>query len=84
MIIRDRKREAYIYEQRKQGRTFASIAADLGITGNRVRQIYTREDWERNGPNCDHWKLHFKKHPEDEEPWTTHYYQKHGKAKPEG
>lgn len=71
MNYRDHERDAYVYEQRKKGRTFASIAADLGITGNRVRQIYNREDWERNGHNCDHWQKHFKKFPEDEEPWTA-------------
>ena len=56
MIIRDRERDVYVYEQRKQGRTFASIATDLGVTGNRVRQIYRRIDWEINRENSDAWQ----------------------------
>lgn len=56
MIVRDRERDMYVYEQRKQGRTFASIGADLGVTGNRVRQIYRRIDWEINRENSDGWQ----------------------------
>lgn len=65
MNIRDRERDAYVYEQRKKGRTFASIAIDLGVTGNRVRQIYRRIDWETNGKNSDAWQRYYKKYPED-------------------
>lgn len=84
MKIVDRERSAYIYTERKKGRKFPSIAQELGISPNRVRQIYCREDWERNGPNSDHWQLHFKKHPEDEAPWIAQYERQYNKEKPEG
>lgn len=71
MIVRDRERDAYVYEQRKQGRTFASIGTDLGVTGNRVRQIYRRIDWEINRENSDARKRDRKKQLKD-------------KTKPEG
>lgn len=84
MKIVDRERSAYIYVERKNGRTFKSISADLGISANRVRQIYNREDWERNGLKCDHWQLHFKKHPEHEALYTAQYQRQYNKEKPEG
>lgn len=56
MNIRDRERDMYVYQERKKGRTFASIAPELGVTPNRVRQIYRRIDWEINRENCDGWR----------------------------
>lgn len=61
MNIRDRERDAYVYQERKKGRTFASIGADLGVTGNRVRQVYRRIDWEINRENSDAWRRDRKK-----------------------
>lgn len=59
MPIRNREREQYIYNARKfDKRTYADIGRDLGITWNRVRQIYVRRDWEINRFNADH---HLKK-----------------------
>lgn len=83
MIIRDRERDVYVYEERKKGRTFTSIASDLGVTSNRVRQIYCRIDWEINREKCDSWRRRFEKHPEDEELWTAHVEHVYGKRKPE-
>lgn len=65
--IRDRERDAYVYQERKKGRTFASIAPELGVTGNRVRQIYRRIDWEINRENSDGWQLWRKKQLKNEE-----------------
>ena len=62
MNIRDRERDLYVYEQRKQGKLFREIAVDLGITGNRVRQIYRRIDWEINRENSDGWQRDCMKH----------------------
>ena len=67
MIIRDRERDLYVYEQRKKGRTFASIGTDLGVTGNRVRQIYRRIDWEINRENSDAWQRDRRKRLKNEE-----------------
>ena len=59
MPARNREREQYVYNARKfDKRTFADIGRDLGITRNRVRQIYVRIDWELNRYNADH---HLKK-----------------------
>ena len=84
MNIRDRERDVYVYEERKKGRTFASIAADLGVTGNRVRQIYRRIDWEINREKSDGWQRHFKKHPEAEAEWIAKHAHQYNKEKPEG
>ena len=55
MPARNREREQYVYHARKfDKRTYADIGRDLGITGNRVRQIYVRIDWELNRYNADH------------------------------
>ena len=52
---RDEERAMYIYKQRKEGkRTFADIGQELGITRERVRQMYRRLDWKFNGYNADH------------------------------
>jgi DNA-directed RNA polymerase sigma subunit (sigma70/sigma32) len=45
----------YIYKQRKEEkRTFADIGRELGITGQRVRDMYRQLDWKLNGYNADH------------------------------
>lgn len=67
MNIRDRERDMYVYAERKKGRTFASIGTDLGVTGNRVRQIYRRIDWEINRENSDGWQRDRKKRMKYEE-----------------
>lgn len=67
MNTRDRERDMYVYEQRKQGRLFREIAADLGVTGNRVRQVYRRIDWEINRENSDGWQRDRKKRLKYEE-----------------
>ena len=67
MHIQDRERAMYIYQERKKGRTFASIAPELGITPNRVRQIYRRIDWEINRENSDAWQRDRKKQLNDKE-----------------
>ena len=67
MIVRDHERDAYVYQERKKGRTFASIGTDLGVTGNRVRQIYRRIDWEINRENSDAWQRDRKKRLKNEE-----------------
>jgi DNA-directed RNA polymerase sigma subunit (sigma70/sigma32) len=55
MKARNQERDMYIYRQRKEGkRTFADIGMELGITGQRVREIYMRLDWKLNGMNADH------------------------------
>lgn len=52
---RDHERAMYIYYQRKEGkRTYVDIGQELGITRNRVRQIYRRMDWTINRENADH------------------------------
>lgn len=52
--VHDLERSMYIYKQRKEEkRTFADIGLELGITGNRVRQVYRRIDWRLNGYNSD-------------------------------
>jgi len=65
MNIRDRERDAYVYEERKKGRLFREIAVDLGITANRVRQVYRRADWERNRENSDAWQRDRRKQLKD-------------------
>ena len=79
MNIRDHERDIYVYEERKKGRTFASIGSDLGVTGNRVRQIYRRIDWEINRENCDGWQRHFEKHPEDRAEWIARHGHQYNK-----
>lgn len=52
---KDSERAMYIYKQRKEEkRRFVDIGRDLGITGNRVAQIYRRIDWNLNRYNADH------------------------------
>lgn len=55
MPIRNREREQYIYHARKcDKRTFEDLGRELGISGERVRSIYRRIDWEINRFNADH------------------------------
>ena len=51
---RDPERAMYIYHARKvDKRTFVDIGRELGITTERVRQIYRRTDWTINRENSD-------------------------------
>lgn len=84
MSFQDQERAAYIYAEHKKGRKFPSIAEELGISRERVRQIFTREDWARNGPNCESWQKHFAKHPEVKDHWLAQYERTYNKEKPEG
>jgi hypothetical protein len=55
--IRDHDRDMLIYQAHKvDKRTFADIGRELGITGNRVRQVDRRMDWAINRENCDAWR----------------------------
>lgn len=66
MKARNQERDMYIYRQRKEEkRTFADIGQELGITGQRVREIYMRLDWKLNGMNADHRR----NDPESLPPW---------------
>lgn len=61
---RNFQRDTYIYNERKyKKRTLTSLSDELGIGPERVRQIYVREDRERNGFNSDVWKKYFEKNP---------------------
>lgn len=51
----NQERDLYIYHARKDDkRTFADIGQELGITGQRVREVYMRMDWKLNGLDADH------------------------------
>ena len=66
MKARNQERDMYIYHARKdERRTFADIGRELGITGQRVREIYMRLDWKLNGMNADHRR----NNPESLPPW---------------
>lgn len=55
--VRDYDRDMLIYHARKvDKRTFVDIGKDLGISGNRVRQVYRRMDWAINRDNSDAWQ----------------------------
>ncbi len=55
MKARNQERDMYIYHARKDDkRSFADIGRELGITRQRVRDIYTLLDWRLNGYNADH------------------------------
>lgn len=51
----NQERDMYIYHARKdEKRSFADIGRELGITRQRVRDIYRLLDWRLNGYNADH------------------------------
>ena len=51
----NQERDIYIYHARKDDkRSFADIGRELGITRQRVRDIYRLLDWRLNGYNADH------------------------------
>ncbi len=53
--LRDAARDEFIYHARKvDKRTYSDIGKELGISLNRVAQIYHKVDYERNGINADH------------------------------
>jgi hypothetical protein len=55
--VRDHDRDMYIYHAHKvDKRTFADIGRELGITGNRVRQVYVRTDCAINKWDADLFK----------------------------
>ena len=57
MKARNQERDMYIYHARKDDkRSFADIGRELGITRQRVRDIYRLLDWRLNGLNADHHK----------------------------
>lgn len=41
MHVRNPQRESYIFTQRQAGRTFTDIVQELGLSPQRIRQIYT-------------------------------------------
>lgn len=50
----NRLRGEYIYNAHKhEGRTFAELGRELGLSGSRIAQIYRREDWLRNAYAAD-------------------------------
>lgn len=52
----NRLRGEYIYNARKhEGRTFAALSRELGLSDSRISQIYRREDWRRNAYAADHY-----------------------------
>ncbi len=52
---RDPERAMYVYHARKDDkRTFVDIGKELGISPERVRQMYRRTDWAINRENADH------------------------------
>lgn len=52
---RDPERAMYVYHARKDDkRTFVDIGKELGISAERVRQMYRRTDWAINRENADH------------------------------
>lgn len=61
---RDIERDNYIFRERYKGRTLKSIAEELGIGVERVRQIYARGCKERR-------QKYFRKHPEAYIEWHT-------------
>lgn len=57
MKTRNADRDMLIYHARKdEGRTFADIGREYGISPNRVRAIYRKLDWQLNGLDADHHK----------------------------
>lgn len=62
MRTRDPERAEYIFAQRKTGRTFKDIGLELGITPNRVREIYVYVCRDRR-------QQYFKTHPGEYEQW---------------
>lgn len=59
---RNWKRDEYVYEQHRKDRTYKNISQELGITEERVRQLYVRACRERR-------QQYFKKHPEARKEW---------------
>ena len=52
--VRDHERDMYIYQAHKvDKRTLTDIGKELGISPERVRQVYRRTDWAINRENSD-------------------------------
>ena len=62
MNNRDTQRDEFVFAERQKGRTFKDIGQELGITANRVNQIYTRTCNDRR-------KNYFLTHKEEYRKW---------------
>lgn len=62
MSNRDPKRDEYIFTERQKGRTYKDIGQELGITQNRVRQVYMHVCRDRR-------QEYFQTHPEAYQEW---------------
>lgn len=72
MGFRDPERAEYIYNARKYDkRTYADIGRELGISCVRVRQIYGRIDWMKNGYEADHHRKKVNRNGQEEEKITA-------------
>lgn len=60
---RNWQRDEYVYAQHQKGRTYSDIGQELGITVERVRQLYVRACRERR-------RKYFQTHPEAREEWS--------------
>lgn len=59
---RNWQRDEYVYAQHQKGRTYKDIGQELGISMERVRQLYIRACRERR-------QKYFKMHPEARKEW---------------
>lgn len=59
---RDRQRDDYVFYEKRKGRTNKDIADELGLTQERIRQIYYRACRDRR-------EKYFRKHPEARKEW---------------
>lgn len=62
MNTKDPRRDDYVFSQRQLGRTYKSISDELGVTVERVRQIYARACRDRR-------ERYFASHPGQREIW---------------
>ena len=64
MNIRDRQRDAYIFAEKQKGRTFKDIGQELGISLERVRQVFAHVCRDKR-------QRYFLTHPEEYEQWRN-------------
>ena len=62
MNAKNPQRAEYIFAERQKGRTYKDIGLELGITHNRVRQVYVYVCREKR-------QAYFKTHPEEYLEW---------------
>ena len=62
MNVINPQRNEYIFAERQKGRTYKDIGLELGITQNRVRQVYVYVCREKR-------KKYFNTHPEEYLEW---------------